>query len=432
MLGGLLLDNEGHDRIGALVANDFYRDDHRIIFEHICRLIECGKPADVITVYTALSDEGMVERSGGLPYLNALAANTPSAANIARYAEIVQARSTLRQLVKAGYQIADSGMETRGREPDQLLDEAEARIFAIAESRSRGTSSFLEIQPLLTGVVERIDVLYQQSHASGLTGLSTGFVDLDEKTAGLQPGELVVVAGRPSMGKTAFAVNIAEFAAVESGLPVVVFSMEMSGAQLALRMIGSIGRIDQNRLQVEKLGDDDWPRLTMAITKLQDTRIYIDESGSLDIYQIRSRTRQLMRKTGPLALIVVDYIQLVSGTGRTSIENRAAELAQVSRGLKGLAKEMACPVLALSQLNRAVDARADKRPLMSDLRESGAIEQDADVILFIYRDEQYNRDSADRGVAEIIIGKQRNGPTGTVKLSFEGKFTKFGNLALGR
>ncbi len=431
MLGGLLLDNEGHDRIGALVANDFYRDDHRIIFEHICRLIERGKPADVITVHTALSDAGMVERVGGLPYLNALAANTPSAANIARYAEIVQARSTVRQLVKAGYEIADSGLETRGREPDQLLDEAEAKIFAIAESRSRSTLSFLEIQPLLTGVVERIDALYHQNHANGLTGLSTGFVDLDEKTAGLQPGELIVVAGRPSMGKTAFAVNIAEFAAVESGLPVVVFSMEMSGAQLALRMLGSIGRIDQNRLQAGKLGDDDWPLLTMAISKLQDTRIYIDESGSLDVYQIRSRTRQLMRKTGPLALIVVDYIQLVSGTGRTSIENRAAELAQVSRGLKGLAKEMHCPVLALSQLNRAVDARADKRPLMSDLRESGAIEQDADVILFIYRDEQYNRDSADRGVAEIIIGKQRNGPTGTVKLSFEGKFTKFGNLAFG-
>ena len=431
VLGGLLLDNAAWDRISDyLRADDFYRHDHRIIFDHIARLIDQSRPADVITVFEALTSSGKIDEVGGLVYINQLAQNTPSAANIRRYAEIVRGRSVMRRLVTVSDEIAESAFNPNGRETSQILDEAESRIFAIAEEGARGAQGFIELQPLLAKVVERIDELYHRDNPSDITGVPTGFADLDGKTSGLQPGDLIIVAGRPSMGKTAFSLNIGEHVAIDQGLPVAVFSMEMGGAQLAMRMLGSVGRLDQHKVRTGQLGDDDWPRLTHAIAKMQDAQLFIDETPALNSLELRSRARRLAKKCGKLGLIIIDYIQLMSAT--SSGENRATEISEISRSLKGLAKELQCPVIALSQLNRSLEQRPNKRPVMSDLRESGAIEQDADVILFIYRDEVYNPDSADKGTAEIIIGKQRNGPIGSVQLAFIGEYTKFDNLARGR
>lgn len=430
VLGGLLLDNAAWDRIADFVSeDDFYRYDHRIIFQHIVKLINGSRPADVITVYEALTNSGKAEEVGGLTYLNALAQNTPSAANIRRYAEIVRDRGVLRKLITVSDEIASKAFNPQGKEVKQLLDEAESKIFAIAEEGARGAQGFLEIQPLLTQVVERIDELYNRDNQNDITGVPTGFVDLDRMTSGLQPGDLIIVAGRPSMGKTAFSINIGENVAIDSGLPVAVFSMEMGGAQLAMRMLGSVGRLDQHRLRTGRLNDEDWPRLTHAIQKMNEVQIYIDETPALSSIELRARSRRLARQCGKLGLIIIDYIQLMSASSPG--ENRATEISEISRNLKGLAKELNCPVIALSQLNRSLEQRPNKRPVMSDLRESGAIEQDADVILFIYRDQVYNPDSPDKGTAEIIVGKQRNGPIGTVRLTFLGEYTKFDNYTGG-
>lgn len=430
VLGGLLLDNAAWDRIADFInEGDFYRYDHRLIFHHIGKLISQAKPADVITVYEQLQVVGKAEEVGGLAYLNALAQNTPSAANIRRYAEIVRDRGVLRQLVTISDEISAGAFNPQGRDVRQLLDEAESKVFAIAEEGARGQKGFLEIQPLLTQVVERIDELYHRDNQSDITGVPTGFVDLDRMTSGMQGGDLIIVAGRPSMGKTAFSLNIGEHVAVEQGLPVAVFSMEMAGTQLAMRMLGSVGRLDQHRLRTGRLLDEDWPRLTHAIQKMNDAQLFIDETPALNPMELRARSRRLARQCGQLGLIVIDYLQLMSGSGNG--ENRATEISEISRSLKGLAKELNCPVIALSQLNRSLEQRPNKRPVMSDLRESGAIEQDADVILFIYRDQVYNPDSPDKGTAEIIIGKQRNGPIGTVRLTFLGEYTKFDNFTGG-
>lgn len=426
VLGGLLLDNAAWDRIADFVsAEDFYRYDHRLIFQHIVRLINGAKPADVITVFESLSSAAKAEEVGGIAYLNALAQNTPSAANIRRYAEIVRDRGILRKLITVADDISGSAFNPQGKEVKQMLDEAESKIFSIAEEGARGSQGFQEIQPLLTQVVERIDELYNRDNQNDITGVPTGFIDLDRMTSGLQPGDLVIVAGRPSMGKTAFSVNIGENVAVESGLPVAIFSMEMGGTQLAMRMLGSVGRLDQHRLRTGRLNDEDWPRLTHAIQKMNEAQIFIDETPALSSIELRARSRRLARQCGKLGLVIVDYLQLMSANSPG--ENRATEISEISRNLKGLAKELNCPVIALSQLNRSLEQRPNKRPVMSDLRESGAIEQDADLILFIYRDEVYNPDSPEKGMAEIIIGKQRNGPIGSVRMTFLGQYTKFEN-----
>lgn len=428
VLGGLLLDNAAWDRIADFLSQgDFYRYDHRIIFEHIGRLIASTRTADVVTVYEALTTSGKAEEVGGLAYLNALAQNTPSAANIRRYAEIVRDRAVLRRLVSVADEISADAFNPQGKEVRQLLDEAESKVFSIAEEGARGNQGFLEIGPLLTQVVERIDTLYHTANPSDVTGTPTGFVDLDRMTSGMHGGELIIVAGRPSMGKTAFSMNIGEYVAVEYGLPVAVFSMEMPGTQLTMRMLGSIGRLDQHRMRTGRLTDEDWPKLTHAVQKMSEAQLFIDETGGLNPMELRSRARRLARQCGKLGLIIVDYLQLMSGS--SAGENRATEISEISRSLKSLAKELDVPVIALSQLNRGLEQRPNKRPVMSDLRESGAIEQDADVILFIYRDEVYNPDSPDKGTAEIIIGKQRNGPIGPVRLTFLGQYTKFDNFA---
>ncbi|WP_175725433.1 replicative DNA helicase [Burkholderia ambifaria] len=428
VLGGLLLDNAAWDRIADFLSQgDFYRYDHRIIYEHIGRLIASTRPADVVTVYEALTTSGKADDVGGLAYLNALAQNTPSAANIRRYAEIVRDRAVLRRLVSVADEISADAFNPQGKEVRQLLDEAESKVFSIAEEGARGNQGFLEIGPLLTQVVERIDTLYHTANPSDVTGTPTGFVDLDRMTSGMHGGELIIVAGRPSMGKTAFSMNIGEYVAVEYGLPVAVFSMEMPGTQLVMRMLGSIGRLDQHRMRTGRLTDEDWPKLTHAVQKMSEAQLFIDETGGLNPMELRSRARRLARQCGKLGLIIVDYLQLMSGSSQG--ENRATEISEISRSLKSLAKELDVPVIALSQLNRGLEQRPNKRPVMSDLRESGAIEQDADVILFIYRDEVYNPDSPAKGTAEIIIGKQRNGPIGPVRLTFLGQFTKFDNFA---
>ncbi|WP_397476330.1 replicative DNA helicase [Pusillimonas sp.] len=430
VLGGLLLDNAAWDRItDVLGEDDFYRFDHKIIWQHINRLIGLARPADVVTVYESLSSAGKGDEVGGLSYLNALAHNTPSAANIRRYAEIVRERSMLRKLVSVADEISATAFNPQGKEARQLLDEAESRVFQIAQEGARGATGFQEIQPLLSQVVERIDELYHREGDSDITGVPTGFGDLDRMTSGLQPGDLVIVAGRPSMGKTSLAMNIGEHVAIEQGLPVAVFSMEMGAVQLAMRMVGSVGMLDQHRMRTGKLSNDDWPRLTHAVQKVQEAQIYIDETPALSSMEVRARARRLARQCGQLGLIIIDYMQLMSAN--SAGENRATEISEISRSLKGLAKELNCPLVALSQLNRSLEQRPNKRPVMSDLRESGAIEQDADLILFIYRDEVYNPDSPDKGSAEIIIGKQRNGPIGMVRLTFQGSSTRFLNYTPG-
>ncbi|MES2770413.1 MAG: replicative DNA helicase [Pseudomonadota bacterium] len=428
VLGGLLLDNAAFDKIADLISEgDFYRDEHKRIFRQVRSLLERGKPVDVITVAERLDATGESEDTGGLAYLGELAANTPSAANIRRYAEIVRERAILRQLVTAGDEIAGSALNPLGREAKTLLDEAEARVFAIAEGGFRTQTGFQHINPLLTQVVERIQELHDRDNPSDITGIPTGYHDLDSKTSGLQNGDLLIVAGRPSMGKTSFALNIAEHVAIDVGLPVAVFSMEMGGTQLAMRMLSSVGRLDSNRVRTGRLDDDEWSRLSFALGKMHEAPIYIDETAALNPIDLRARARRLHRQCGQLGLIIIDYLQLMSSSSHG--ENRATEISEISRSLKSLAKELSVPVIALSQLNRSLEQRPNKRPVMSDLRESGAIEQDADVIMFIYRDEVYNPDTPDKGVAEIIISKQRNGPIGSVRLTFLGEYTRFENFA---
>ncbi len=429
VLGGLLLENEALDKIAdILTASDFYRHDHRLIYQHIGKLIEHNRPADIVTVAESLDNAAELSSVGGLAYLGALAQNTPTAANIRRYAEIVRERAIMRKLVEVGSGIAESAYSPQGRDAQQLLDEAESRIFQIAEGGKRSSEGFQDIKVLLPQVADRIDQLFQRDHQSDVTGIPTGFSDLDSMTSGFQPGDLIIVAGRPSMGKTAFSLNIAENVALDTNKAVAVFSMEMAATQLAMRMIGSVGRLDQHRMRTGRLEDEDWVRLTTALGRLNEAPIFIDEGAGLNSFDVRARARRLHRQTGELGLIVVDYLQLMSGASGRQSENRATEISEISRSLKSLAKELNVPVVALSQLNRSVEQRPDKRPVMSDLRESGAIEQDADLILFIYRDEVYNPDTADKGTAEIIIAKQRNGPIGRVRLTFLGEHTRFENF----
>ena len=429
MLGGLLLDNSAWDRVGdLLVDSDFYRYEHRLIYGATGALINASKPADVITVFEHLQNQGKADEAGGLAYLNSLAQYVPSASNIRRYAEIVRERSILRKLVSASDEIATNAFNPQGRAVDKILDEAEQKIFNIGEEGSRMKQGFQSMDSLVVKLLDRVQEM--ADNPNDITGVPTGFYDLDRMTSGLQAGDMVVLAARPSMGKTAFAINIAEHVALNEGLPVAVFSMEMGASQLAVRIVGSIGRIDQGHLRTGKLNDDEWPRLTEAIERLRTVSLHIDETPGLTTSELRANARRLARQCGKLGLIVVDYLQLMSGSS-TAGDNRATELGEISRGLKMLAKELQCPVIALSQLNRSVETRTDKRPMMSDLRESGAIEQDADIIMFIYRDDYYNKDSREPGVAEIIIGKQRNGPTGTVKLAFLKPLTRFESLASG-
>ncbi len=431
VLGGLLIDNSAWDRAADLVSDgDFYRLEHKLIYQAVGKLIVAGKPADVITVNEELSLLGKAEDCGGLEYLNALAQAVPSAANLRRYAEIVRERAILRKLVTASDEIATNALNPQGKAVSNILDDAEARILRIGEEGMRGAQSLHRMDKLLVDLMDRVNELAEHG-ADDVTGVRTGFYDLDRMTAGLQKGDLIVLAARPSMGKTAFAINIGENVAITEGLPVLVFSMEMGAAQLALRMVGSIGRIDQSHLRTGRLQDDEWGRLTEAVDKMSQAKLFIDESPGLSPGEVRARARRLAREFGgTLGLIIIDYLQLMAGDGGGSEENRATVLGEISRGMKGLAKELQCPVIALSQLNRSVEQRPDKRPMMSDLRESGAIEQDADIIMFIYRDEYYTKDQCkEPGVAEIIIAKQRNGPVGTVKLGFQRMHTKFENLA---
>lgn len=443
VLGGILLDHSAWDKVADLLGEfDFYRTEHRLIWRHMGRLNEQVRPVDVITVAESLDSNSELDKAGGLVYLGTLAQNVPSAANIRRYAEIVRERAIMRKLVEVGGEIASSAYNPGGRDAGQLLDEAESKVLEIAEGGKRVKQGFSAIPPLLTKVVERVESLYSRENTSEVTGIATGFIDLDRMTSGLQPGDLVIVAGRPSMGKTAFSINIAENVALDSRKPVAIFSMEMGGEQLAMRMIGSVGRLNQHTLRTGRLEDDDWPRMTHALGLLNDAKIFIDETAGLNALELRSRARGLDRQTRKknekgeegvgLGLIVIDYIQLMSSPAGRTNENRATEISEISRSLKSLAKELQVPVIALSQLNRSLEQRPNKRPVMSDLRESGALEQDADLILFIYRDEVYNPDSRDKGKAEIIVGKQRNGPIGKVELMFRGEYTRFENLAPGQ
>ncbi|MDD5248411.1 MAG: replicative DNA helicase [Rhodocyclaceae bacterium] len=428
LIGGLLLDNTAWDRIADMVVEgDFYRDDHRRIFAHIRKLVETGRPADVVTIYESIEKSNEVDQTGGLAYLGEIANATPSAANIRRYAEIVHERAVLRRLVTVGDEIAASALNPAGRDVKVLLDQAEQKVFEIAESGAKSSQGFEAVPDLLGRVVERIEVLYNRDNPSDITGVPTGFHDLDKMTSGLQPGDMIVVAGRPSMGKTAFALNIAEHVGVDVGLPVAIFSLEMSGPQLATRFLSSVGRLNQNTIRTGRLTDDDWDKMTNALGKLHEAPIHVDETGAINATDLRARARRLHRKCGKLGLIVIDYIQLM--TSSRDNENRATEISEISRSIKALAKELEVPIIALSQLSRKVEERNDKRPQMSDLRESGAIEQDADIIMMMYRDEYYNKDTKDPGVAEVIICKHRNGPTGSVRLTFLGEYTKFENFA---
>lgn len=427
VLGGLLLDNSAWDKISdSLVQSDFYKFENRIIYAAIAQLIKSMRPADVITVYEALLESGQAESVGGLAGLNALAQYVPSSANIRRYAEIVRERAILRKLVIASEEIALDVFNAKGRSITQILAEAERKIFTIGEESAKLKKGFQGMDQLISDLIGRVDEM--SKNPDDITGVPSGFKEFDQMTSGLQPGDLIVLAARPSMGKTALAINIAEHVALAEELPVAVFSMEMGASQLAIRLVASIGRIDQGHLRTGKLSDEEWPRLSSTVERLQSVSLFIDETPGLTPSELRANAKKLARQCGKLGLIVVDYLQLMS-TGTGDGENRATELGEISRGLKMLAKEIQCPVIALSQLNRSVETRSDKRPLMSDLRESGAIEQDADVIMFIYRDDYYVKDSKEPGIAEIIIGKQRNGPTGTIKLAFLKPLTKFENLS---
>ncbi len=423
LIGGLMLNKAAWDKIADVVtAEDFYRNDHRLIFTAIAQLVDEGNPCDVVTISEFLDRRSELDKVGGLEYLAALANETPGAANARAYAKIVRERSMLRSLINAGNEIAGSAFGTEGRTATELVDEAERLVFDIADKGTRTGSGFRSLKEILPAAVDRIDLLHQSD--GDITGISTGYSEFDKLTAGLQGGELIIIAGRPSMGKTTLALNIAENAAIGGKVPTAVFSMEMPSQQLAFRMISSLGRVDQTHLRTGRFPDEDWSRINTAVQLMSDAPLFIDDSAGLSPTEIRARARRLHREHG-LGLIVIDYLQLMQVPGNK--ENRATEISEISRSLKALAKELNLPVIALSQLNRSVEQRTDKRPVMSDLRESGAIEQDADLIVFIYREEVYNQDTPRKGIADISIAKQRNGPIGEFPLTFVGRYTKFEN-----
>ncbi len=423
LLGGLMLDKAAWDKVADVVsAPDFYRKDNQLIFSAIAELVDRGEPCDAVTISEFLDQRDQLDAAGGLEYLATLANETPGSANARAYANIVRERAMLRSLIHVGNEIAGHAFSTDGRSAAEVIDEAERMVFEIAERGSRGKQGFKSLKEILPETVDRIDVLHQSD--GSITGISSGYTEFDKLTAGLQAGDLVIVAGRPSMGKTTFAVNIAENAAIGSKVPTAIFSMEMPSSQLAFRMISSLGRVDQSHLRTGNFPDEDWSRINTAVQLMSDAPIFIDDTAGLAPTEIRARARRLQREHG-LGLIVVDYLQLMQVPGNN--ENRATEISEISRSLKALAKELSVPVIALSQLNRSVEQRTDKRPVMSDLRESGAIEQDADMIIFIYRDEVYNPDTPRKGIADIVIAKQRNGPIGEFPLTFVGRYTKFEN-----
>ncbi len=427
VLGGLMLDNESwFDLVEIISAQDFYRPQHQIIFEAMMDLSNADEPLDAVTVAERLRSQGLLEKVGDVGYLAELAEFTPGATNVRAYARIVRERSVMRQLIGVANKISEAAFAPNGRDTEALVDFAEQSVFEIADQKSEDNGP-KKVAPLLTKAVEKVEFLF--NNKGGITGIPTGFTDLDDRTAGLQPSDLIIVAARPSMGKTAFSVNMVEHAAM-NGHSVLVFSMEMPAEQIIMRMLSSLGRIDQTNLRTGELQPEDWTNFTSAVSLLRDKRLYVDDTPALTPGDLRARARRVAREAGSLDMIVVDYLQLMRTAHQS--ENRAGEISEISRSLKALAKEMNCPVVALSQLNRALEQRPDKRPVMSDLRESGAIEQDADVILFIYRDEVYNEDTDDKNVAEIIIGKQRNGPIGKIRLQFTGNLTKFDNLAYDR
>lgn len=426
IIGGLMLDNQVWEKISTkLTADDFYRTEHRILYRAILELVKKEQPFDVVTLLDTLKTSNSLDDAGGETYLFELANNTPSVANVSAYADIVREKSVHRQLIGIAGDIADLAYNPGSREVPELLDFAETKVFAIAE-QTAGKGGPENIKSILVKAVERIDTLFHSGQA--ITGLATGLADLDEMTSGLQPSDLIIVAGRPSMGKTTLVMNMAEHAAIKSTKPVLVFSMEMPADSLAMRMMSSLGRIDQHRMRTGKLDDEDWPRITSAVHMLSEAPLYIDDTPALSPAELRARARRLAKEHGQLGLVIVDYLQLMQVPGFKA-DNRTAEISEISRSLKSLAKELKTPVIALSQLNRSLEQRHDKRPVMSDLRESGAIEQDADLICFIYRDEVYNEDSSDKGIAEIIVAKQRNGPIGKVRVAFLGKYTRFEDLA---
>ena len=425
VLGGLLLSSRAWDMVADVITEtDFYREDHRLMFRAIHELSDGGKPCDAVTVTEWFESHGKVEQVDGGAYISQLASNTPSAANVKAYAQIVREKSILRQLIDVGAEITSGAFSLEGKDSSELLEEAERMVFAIADQGQRSGSSYVSVQDTLKEAIEKIQELHE--FEGEITGTPTGFKDFDKLTAGLQDSDLIIIAGRPAMGKTTFAMNIAENAAIKHDVPVAVFSMEMSALQLVMRLFSSLGSIDQTRLRTGNLDEMDWPKLTSAMNLLHKSKLFIDETPSLSPAELRARARRLKREHD-VGLIVVDYLQLMAVPG--SSENRATEIAEISRSLKAIAKELHLPVIALSQLNRALEQRPNKRPVMADLRESGAIEQDADLIVFIYRDEVYNEESPDKGTSEIIIGKHRNGPTDTVRLAFQGRWLRFSNFA---
>ena len=428
VLGGLMLDNEAWDRVAErVVAQDFYSRPHRIIFAAMSRLSEQGLPIDLITLQEELERHEQLEEVGGFAYLVEVAKNTPSAANISAYAEIVRERAVVREMISVANEIAESGFDPQGRNAADLLDEAESKVFKIAEARSSSSDGPQPLKAVLEKTVDKIEELFRKPH-NGVTGVSSGYSDLDKMTSGFQPSDLIIVAARPSMGKTTFAMNLVEHAALTQDKPAVIFSLEMPSEQIIMRMLASLGRIEQTRVRTGQLDDDDWGRLSSTMGMLLEKgKMYIDDASGLTPTDVRSRTRRIAREHGGVSLVMVDYLQLMRVPSLS--DNRTLEIAEISRSLKALAKELNAPVIALSQLNRSLEQRADKRPVNSDLRESGSIEQDADLIMFIYRDEVYHDDSPDKGVAEIIIGKQRNGPIGRVSLTFQGQYSRFDNYA---
>ena len=430
VLGGIMLSNQYWDSIAErVITEDFYTFAHKAIFQTMEELMRNQTPIDLITLDQALKAKGISDSVGGFAYLADLSNNTPNAINILAYAEIVREKAILRELIAVGNRIAENSYSPKGKDIKMVLDEAEREVFAIAEKRSSSTEGPQNVLSVLESTIVRIETLGKLENHNGVTGVTTGFVDLDKKTAGLQPSDLIIVAARPSMGKTTFAMNLCENAAMASDKPVLVFSLEMPAEQIMMRMIASLARVDQTKIRTgQNLEEAEWSKIASVFGMFkQKNNLYIDDSSGLTPTELRSRARRVYRENGGLSMIMVDYLQLMRAPAFS--DNRTLEIAEISRSLKALAKELEVPVIALSQLNRTLEQRADKRPVNSDLRESGSIEQDADLIMFIYRDEVYNENSEDKGVAEIIIGKQRNGPIGRVRLAFNGQFSRFDNLA---